>query len=358
MLRFSLAQMCEDQESSTYLKGEPAAQLSKESHGTRICKLAFSPEGSRLAVSTIAGGLGLTNLATGKSQTLQEGPVGSVRQLVFSPIGSSLAFVGKDALVRSWNWETGVLSGSSELDTEAFRSLAISRDGRLIAVGTFCGRIVIWDQIDAQPLTWFGQLRPVNNVAFSPNGRVLAAADSLGALTMWDLASGQTLASVQTPLAAVVAMEFSPDGSRISTLSYQERIVRVWDAKSGAFLCSLPTVAVPCEINAIAYSPNGLMVAVARADGVAELLDATSGRVISSVRKGRSLTAVAFSPDGTQLATGDSEGMARLWDLNKWLGVNVARTTLQPLGEPQARFVGEISSPRRTQGVSTGLGTQ
>lgn len=332
------ARLREGGETPVDLKKSAASLLGQESHGGFINRIAFSPDGSHLAVSTLSGLVTVKSLATGSSQTLQRGPIGSVRQILFSPDRRILVSVGKDSVVRSWDWESGVVSDSMQLDTNTIRCVALSHDGGLMAAGGTAGHFVSWaphDGSGGQSLARLGLCGPVNHVAFSPDGRVLAAVDTAGMLRLWELSSGRTLVSVRASEKAVLEVIFSQDGSRLLTVADQERVVRVWESTTGASLGSFPPAAAP--ITAIAGSSDGSMVAVARSDGVASLLDATTGRDLGTIRVGRHLGAVAFSPNGRILATGGVDGVARLWDLKQVLSAKLPESSRPD--RPQATTV-------------------
>jgi WD40 repeat protein len=71
------------------------------------------------------------------------------------------------------------------------------------------------------------------------------------------------------------------------------------------------------EVQALAYSPNGAILATGSADGTARLWNPSDPTADPVVLPGHEsvVHAVAFSPDGTTLATGSLDGPARLWDL-------------------------------------------
>ncbi|KOU97999.1 WD40 repeat domain-containing protein, partial [Streptomyces sp. XY533] len=67
---------------------------------------------------------------------------------------------------------------------------------------------------------------------------------------------------------------------------------------------------------AVAFSPDGSLLATASFDGMVRLWDPTTHRPVDrpSIGHTRPVTAVAFSPDGSLLATASFDGMVRLWD--------------------------------------------
>jgi WD40 repeat protein len=69
-------------------------------------------------------------------------------------------------------------------------------------------------------------------------------------------------------------------------------------------------------VTAIAWSPNGQMLAASSAAGEVALLD-VEGRSLLSVQpgEGRSLDCLGFSPDGQFLAAGGQDGCVKIWRL-------------------------------------------
>jgi WD40 repeat protein len=156
--------------------------------------LAFSPDGSRLAVGTIGGKIIQFQLATQTAQTRIDAFGGSavgVAALAYSPDGrfiaagptSAFAVSGKGTPmfpanpIRIWRADAGNAAYSLVSDVGAVESISWSPDGRFIALAGENGDIYLWEPARAsRPIVVAAFHEPATSVAFSPDGKLLAAA--------------------------------------------------------------------------------------------------------------------------------------------------------------------------------------
>jgi WD40 repeat protein/class 3 adenylate cyclase len=102
----------------------------------------------------------------------------------------------------------------------------VSADGSLVAVGYNDRTARVWEIATGRLVAELPHARPVYSVAFSPNGDFLVAASG-NAPTIWDLESQRPLVRLFGHQGAVVAVDFSPDGSSIVSGGV-DRSVRIW----------------------------------------------------------------------------------------------------------------------------------
>ena len=114
-------------------------------------------------------------------------------------------------------------------------------------------------------------------------------------------------------LGSILAVAFSPDGKLLAT-SDGDGEIRLWQAHDGKqlFTCRDHT----SWVKSIAFSPDGQTLASSGEDQIIRLWDVTTGQCYQDFR-GHSnwVWAVAFSPNGEQLGSVSEDRTVRLWDL-------------------------------------------
>lgn len=155
--------------------------------------MAFSPDGSELAV----GGnpdVQIINVATGKTtrtlKTYAEDQQYDANidtfALVFTPDGTSLITGGADQTLRIWSRETGTVTQSFQPEQAVIKSLAISPDGKRLAIGTFMDLSVL--DLETGAITpILPSCKPINTIAFSPDGTKLAYGSDDQTVSLWKL---------------------------------------------------------------------------------------------------------------------------------------------------------------------------
>jgi WD40 repeat protein/tRNA A-37 threonylcarbamoyl transferase component Bud32 len=260
-----------------------------QAHTARVRDLVFGPDDTLYTASSDGTGVAV-NVAQGS----------------FSRLGSADAFVEQPSRTLA------ELQVNARANPHGARSIAVSTDGRLVALPFEDGRIEIFDKTGKPVASWQGHTGRVRRVVFAPDDKT---AYSVGDTTvrMWDVATGKergqaTLASAGWDVALV-------DATTLATLGDDPTVVQLWRAGT---LESVPAE-LTSRLPVLAVFRDHLLTSD-RAS--VALLDA-SGKVLKSVAQSG-----AFSADASitgQLAVGSSNGHIVLYNAD----------TLAPIREMQ-----------------------
>ncbi|HEY7156226.1 MAG TPA: WD40 repeat domain-containing protein, partial [Gemmataceae bacterium] len=113
---------------------------------------------------------------------------------------------------------------------------------------------------------------------------------------------------------SILALAFSPDGKMLASGGADNR-VSIWDAATGKELHRLPNV--ESTVKTVVFSPDGKLLALVTKKGRSIYLqDAATGKELRKVKLDtHSVEMAAFSPDGKFLAWG-SDKTVHLWDVD------------------------------------------
>src|SRR5262249_50882129 len=116
----------------------------------------------------------------------------------------------------------------------------------------------------------------------------------------------------------VRALALSPDGRRLVTMGDETDGLRVWDVASRRQVATYKTA--DNGLWAVAYHPGGTQIAVLGSGHIIEVLDAATGKRVTTVDAGGRLEtaagrrALAYSPDGRLLAGPYEGNQVGLWE--------------------------------------------
>ena len=284
--------------------GLPEGAIARLGKGT-ISEIAYSPDGSRLAVGGSIG-IWIYDADTGAEVALIGGYTGGVNSVSFSPDGNTIVSGGQHQAVRFWDAATGNLINTLEhgrRNTHVL-SVAYSPDGNTIASGGSDGIARLWDAATGNLRNTFVHGREVNSVAFSPDGTTIASGGTDSTVQLWDTATGNRINTLTGHEGYVFSVAFSPDSNMIVSGS-QDNTVRLWDTATGNLINTLTERGG--YVHSVAFSPDGTTIASGRARGTVHLLDAATGNLIHTLTgptRTYEVLSVAYSPDGTTLAGG------------------------------------------------------
>jgi WD40 repeat protein/serine/threonine protein kinase len=280
--------------------------------GGAITSLAFSPDEQLVATGHRDGTLSFWDVRSGMEMVPYRGHGGGVLAAAFSSDGKRLMALGNDRVARVWDAQRS--PECIVLRCRGAWQAAFSGDGRhLVAAGNrFSDNrqgTLVWDIETLQEKVLFGgPLQESGAVALSPDGNFVASCVDInttdGLIRICDLNTNQQVRSLpdQGPAArgpahmvaqTLGAQALAPAGGLLGGLG-QSLAGLYWDG----FIVH----AAPCD--AVAWSADGRLIATGGQDRIVRIWDARTGKQLRELSgHARTVSGVAFSRDGKRLVS-------------------------------------------------------
>ena len=300
----------------------PEGAIARLGNGT-INKIAYSPDGSQVAVASSIG-IWLYDVETSTAVALLEGS--NVNCIAYSPDGKTIAGCGGfperrswgeivmwDA-VRLWDVEEGTIQQTLPDATAGYLDLAWSPDGETLAVSAAYDPVRLWDIDEGGfEITLSEKTRGISRVLYSPSGSTIATLNRRNnSVDLWGTEKGIHIKTLAENAVGISSIAYSPDGKTITTGGWND--VYIWDVHAGTLEKKWsdyrhPLGGGPPEVH---YSPNGAIVAFSENRGI-HLWDPKESNS-KRFDTGSPIINFAYSPDGNTIATVGLDLIVRLWD--------------------------------------------
>jgi WD40 repeat protein/serine/threonine protein kinase len=286
----------------------------------------WDPSGTRIAIANFKDRVFIADPLTGMNI-----PVftmhGNVFDVAWAPDGARFATASRGAgLVEVFDTATGCPVCAYDLP-KAVR-VAWSATGRyLAAAGLDSTRI--WDTRNGTLVTTI--LRPTKSVAWFPDEHRIALGGTDGAIQVWDAFAGTIQATwkeaAPVPLGTIVS-EFEPPhaifdlrwsvGGRYLAYGAQDGLANILDGETGKVVRQLPGHS--SGVWRVTWSPNGQRLATAGQDGTVRIFATDNGGQVAQIAHGfgnSELEALDWSPDGQQVLSAGYDSYVRIRDAQR-----------------------------------------
>ena len=293
--------------------------------------MRFSPDGTRLAVGTDVG-VWLYDVSDRKETALFTGHTGQVNALAFSKDGKMLASSGyTNPIIQLWDLDTGSKLPSFTLSErhDSVTAVAFSDDSTTLVSLDTLGDITYWDVNTSSKVTDAKNIGSYEVAAVSENGSILAIGDKDGEkIHVWETANGRWRVTFRGHVnffkegpneeeIDIRALAFTPDGKMLASGS-EDKTVQLWNTQNGAKIATLK--GHEGWVTTVALTADGRTVASGDTDSVIKVWDVNTERERAIlIGHQNTINALTFAPEGASpysgcLASGSADGTIRFWD--------------------------------------------
>ncbi|KAJ1307681.1 hypothetical protein OPQ81_001772 [Rhizoctonia solani] len=276
-------------------------------HTDDIFGFALSPDNSRIIGGTHSGNAHNIHVWDAQSGDTIFGPIQAHKYniccIAYSPDGRYIVSGSLDQTISVWDAQNGnLVLGPLEAHTGTVTSVTFSPDSSRIISACRGGLVCTWDA--QQPVSSSPVMVPT-----------LSLARSRGTISIWDAQTGEIkVGPIKAHTDRIIAVDFLKD--RVVSGS-RDGAICVCDALSGEVVLG-PLKVSSKMIGAVAYSPNGNLIATGSYDRV-DVWDAQNGsHVLGPLTDHDSwVSSIQFSPDGTRIVGGSMGpgGCIVVWDV-------------------------------------------
>jgi WD40 repeat protein/tRNA A-37 threonylcarbamoyl transferase component Bud32 len=230
----------------------------------------------------------------------------------------------QQALTETWDVTTGQCVhkvGWEQGNTLLYSRLAYHPQTRRLAragdpdgkEGNLPTLFELWDMDNGRRTFHSESPALIQQLTFSPDGQTVVSVSN-GQFTARDAATGREIRRWGERASVTNGLSFSPDGERLASAMH-DGVAQVWEYPSCRLLHSLAhgQDALVC----VAFDHQGRLLATGSETGTVRIWDAGTGRLLRTLNgHARRVFGVAFHPTEPRLASCSADNTVRLWDLD------------------------------------------
>jgi hypothetical protein len=319
------------------IPGFQAHRAIDRNHWVGIAGLLVSPDDSTLITVCMDKTARAWSLATGEPLGQPLDLSGHPKMASICPDGRAFVIAAQDAFnhkeeiylrdLGPGDWQDPLAAlakegpGSRRLKNKGYLLAALAADGKTLAVAD-PGKCALLNWSDLSVRVAFPRSgSQIHFLAVSPDGNTVAAAGTQDPqVHLFDARTGKERQKYEAHRNGVRALAYSPDGKLVAAILANNRI-KTWSLEGGKVMDvafrNVPAN-IPMSDGSLAFSPNSSLLVASgmgeTGESKAVLYDAATGKELTTFAY-PSITALAFTHDGHTLIGGGGDGYVNLWPI-------------------------------------------
>ncbi len=305
------------------------AQNSVQQSAPQPQTLAFSPDGSQLALAESTNQVTLYDGASGLPQRTIDASAQSVR-LHFAS-ARELVVLTADGTARRWDvssrWRLAgqigppadePLASESSAIVDRVLALGFSPDGSQLATGSGdpsrSGELKIWNVADGSLLLDLADVHSdtVFGVAFSAEGRFLASAAADKFVKVYDLTAGEVVRSYEGHTHHVLGVDWNAADTLLASCG-ADNVLKIWNFETGEQQRTIGGFGK--QVTDVVFVADTSETLASAADKSVRLHQTNDGKNLRNYGGGTDyMYGVATDAGGTLVVAGGADGILRVWN--------------------------------------------
>lgn len=255
---------------------------------------------------------------------------GEVLSMAVSRDGKLLATTGADGTAKVWHVASGQLKESMSGHAGPVYGAAFDPYAPHLATAGADSTVRAWE-LGGRKQLFQGSSHEgaVTCLAYSPTGHLLVTGGEDATARIWNVAREEVQVGLQGHRRPIRDTSFSPDGTYVATVG-DDAIVRIWNAATGTEAAAL--LGHVNRVWSVSWDSRSEFVATAGEDRTARVWNLESGALHRMQRHAGPVRSVKFV-SSDRLLTASEDGVVQIWDLERG-------ETLRTFRRPGVRLIG------------------
>jgi WD40 repeat protein len=242
----------------------------------------------------------------------------TVNDLAFSADSLTLVSGASDITARLWSLPDGETTAEFNGQLTEVRSVDITADGETVLTTGFNGVAFLWDVRSETRATSYNadEYPALSDGVFSADGTAITLAMGDGAIRQYDIETSELLMTLLPPAPLTERIAYNADESELAAgVGFPADTAVVFDVATETLTHTLEGHVG--TVYAVAYAPDGALLATGDSAGTIRLWDATDDYALVAEIPAHDgeVFDVAFNTDGSLLASVGFDGVTRVWDV-------------------------------------------